>query len=145
VTGHPAPPDEPTRHRLPELRRGKTRHTEILSHKERQPGVVETVRTDIYLTANVYPDGSPGEVFCDIDQSGSRVGALVDAWCTAVSIGLQCGVPLEVFLAKAVGAAYEPSGRTTDPDLPVARSPLDYLARRLGLWFDIDLGPAPRL
>ena len=139
------PPPEPPRHRLPADRNGRTQHAVIYSSKEVAPGELVVIKTDIYLTANHYDDGAPGEVFCDIDQSGSRVGSLVDAWCTAVSIGLQHGIPLEVYLRKSIGASYEPSGRTSDPEVPAARSPLDYIARRLGLWFGIDLGLPPRL
>jgi len=122
---------EPSRYRLPGERYGKNHHVVITSVEEKEPGVNSLKRTDMYITANHYPDGSPAEVFCSIDQAGSRVGSLVDAWCTAVSVSLQYGIPLKTFTSKARGTCYEPSGFTSNPKIPKASSPLDYLARWL--------------
>ena len=131
------PPEAPPRHRLLTDRRGFNHHVTITSAKEREPGKVELVRTDLYIVANRYPDGSPAEVFARIDQAGSRVSCLVDAWCTAVSVALQHGLPLESFTSKTKGTTYEPSGPTSNPAIPKASSPLDYVARWLEDHFDI--------
>lgn len=127
-----APPVEPPRAKLPKDRAGVNHHVVIYSVKEVSPGKNEIVETDLYVTLSFYPDGSPAEVFARLNQAGSRVGCLVDAWCTAVSIGLQYGIPLDVFTSKARGAQYEPSGRTSNQRIPSCTSPLDYLAR----WLD---------
>lgn len=126
-----APPPEPARSRLPKTRDGVNHHVTIYSVKETSPGVNVIVETDMYITLSFYDDGSPAEIFTRLNQAGSRVGCLVDAWCTAVSIGLQHGIPLEVFTSKARGAQYEPSGRTSSQRIPTCSSPLDYIARWL--------------
>ncbi len=131
------PPTEPPRHRLTDEREGVNHHAKITSTKEREPGKNELVRTDIYITANSYPDGSPAEVFARINQAGSRVSCLVDAWCMAVSVGLQHGIPLESFTSKVIGSHYEPSGPTNNPNISYAKSPLDYVARWLSGHFGI--------
>ena len=82
------PPDEPPRHRLPEERSGCDHHVTIYSAKEVSPGQTIVVETDLYLILSRYENGRPAEVFARLNQAGSRVGCLVDAWCTAVSIGL---------------------------------------------------------
>jgi len=125
------PPAEPPRSRLPKTREGVNHHVTICSVKETEPGTNVIVETDMYVTLSYYSDGSPAELFVRLNQAGSRVGCLVDAWCTAVSIGLQHGIPLEVYTRKARGAQYEPSGRTSNPRIPTCSSPLDYLARWL--------------
>jgi len=129
-----SPLAEPPRAHLPDEREGVNHHVIIHSVKEVSPGVNEVVKTDMYLTLSFYPDGTPAELFARLDQAGSRVGCLVDSWCTAVSIGLQYGIPLEVFVRKARGASYEPSGRTSNPHVPTCLSPLDYIARWLERW-----------
>jgi ribonucleoside-diphosphate reductase alpha chain len=135
------PPEEPPRHRLPLEREGVNHHVQITSTKEVEPGRNELVRTDLYIVANRYPDGSPAEVFARIDQAGSRVSCLVDAWCTAVSVALQHGLPLESFTSKVIGSSYEPSGPTTNPTIPYAKSPLDYIGRWLEEHFGIEREP----
>jgi ribonucleoside-diphosphate reductase alpha chain len=50
-----------------------------------------------------------------------------------VSLGLQYGVPLEVFVRKFIDHSFAPSGQTADPDIPQASSPVDYIFRRLAL------------
>lgn len=122
---------EPERVRLPKTREGLNHHVTICSVKEIKPGENVIVETDMYVTLSHYADGRPAEIFVRLNQAGSRVGCLVDAWCTAVSIGLQYGIPLEKFISKARGAQYEPSGRTSNPRIPTCTSPLDYLARWL--------------
>lgn len=126
-------PEEPARVRLPKERAGVNHHVTIYSTKEVAPGKNEIVQTDLYVIVSFYPGTErPAEIFARLNQAGSRVGCLVDAWCTAVSIGLQHGIPLAVYLDKARGAQYEPSGRTSNPRIPACTSPLDYLARWLG-------------
>ena len=55
-----------------------------------------------YITAGKAPeDGSVGEIFLtDIGKEGSTMRGLMNAFATAISIGLQYGVPLEVFVRK---------------------------------------------
>ena len=65
-----------------------------------------TVTTDwnghpLAVTVGLYPDGSPGEVFCDTEHGGTLQASIADA-CVQISLGLQHGIaPAD--LAKSLG------------------------------------------
>jgi ribonucleoside-diphosphate reductase alpha chain len=82
-----------------------------------------------------YPDGRPGELFITMAKEGSTIGGLMDVLGTAISIGLQYGVPLEVFVNKFAHSRFEPAGFTKNPDIPIAKSIADYIFRWLGMEF----------
>jgi ribonucleoside-diphosphate reductase alpha chain len=84
-----------------------------------------------YVTVGLYDDGSPGELFVKMDKQGSLISGFVDAFAIGMSMLLQEGVSLEALCAKYRGMAFEPSGRTDNPNIPFARSPIDYIARYL--------------
>jgi ribonucleoside-diphosphate reductase alpha chain len=86
-----------------------------------------------YITAGLYEDGTPGEVFVHIDKVGSTVGGMVDAWAALFSIALQYRVPLEKLVGKFKGSRFEPSGFTGNPAIPSATSIVDYVAK----WLDV--------
>ena len=88
-----------------------------------------------YLTVGLYEDGQPGEVFITLSKDGTQNGGLVDSFATAISLGLQYGVPLKVLVNKFVHARYEPSGPTQNPNIPNAKSVVDYIFRWLALKF----------
>ena len=50
-------------------------------------------------------------------------------------MGLQYGVPLEVFVNKFAHSRFEPAGFTKNPDIPIAKSIVDYIFRWLGMEF----------
>jgi ribonucleoside-diphosphate reductase alpha chain len=52
-----------------------------------------------------------------------------------VSVGIQYGVPLEVFVSKFAHMRFEPSGITNDPDIRIAKSIPDYIFRWMGKRF----------
>jgi ribonucleoside-diphosphate reductase alpha chain len=122
---HKAPPPPPPRHRLPDERPAVNRRFAIYGLDTR--GKARKFLGTIVV--GLYEDGTPGEVFVYFDKEGSRARALLDAWATAVSIGLQHGIPLDVFLSKSRGVQFEPTGGTTDPEIPRVSSPLDYICR----------------
>ncbi len=68
-------------------------------------------------------------------KEGSTVGGLMDSFGTATSIALQYGVPLEVLVNKFSHTRFEPMGHTTNPDIRIAKSLIDYIFRWLGLTF----------
>jgi ribonucleoside-diphosphate reductase alpha chain len=88
-----------------------------------------------YLTVGLYEDGQPGEIFVTLTKEGSAIAGLIDSFATAISIGLQYGVPLKVLCNKYVHARYEPSGVTQNPNIPMAKSLVDYVFRWLALKF----------
>jgi len=92
-----------------------------------------------YLTAGCYPDDGMGELFLKFGKQGSTLAGVMDALSIAVSIGLQYGVPLESFVEKFINLRFEPAGLTDDPDVRMAQSIMDYVARRLALdYLDFD-------
>jgi ribonucleoside-diphosphate reductase alpha chain len=114
---------KPHRHKMP-------RERESITHKFRI-GMQEG-----YITAGKYPDGSVGEIFLtDIGKEGSTIKGLMNAFATAVSIGLQYGVPLEDFVRKFSYMRFEPEGITTNPEIPFAKSMPDYIMRWLASRF----------
>src|SRR5262249_61086675 len=57
----------------------------------------------------------------------------------AVSMGLQYGVPPEVYVSKLSHLRFEPSGPTNDADIRNAKSIVDYIFRWFGKKFlDVD-------
>ena len=86
-----------------------------------------------YLTASTYDDGRMGELFLKFGKQGSTLAGVMDAFSIAVSIGLQYGVPLDTYVEKFSNLRFEPAGLTDDPDVRMAQSIMDYVARRLAL------------
>lgn len=111
---------QPVRHRLPARRPAETLSFAV--------GGAEG-----YLTVGSYPGNGPGEIFLKLGKQGSTLAGLLDAFSISVSIALQYGVPLEVFVEKFVGTQFEPRGMTNDPEIRLSSSIMDYVFRRLAL------------
>lgn len=112
----------PRRRRLPDERKAITHKFQI--------GPCEG-----YITVGLYEDGQPGEIFITLSKDGAQNAGLVDSFATAISLGLQYGVPLKVLVNKFAHARYEPSGPTQNPNIPNAKSVVDYIFRWLALKF----------
>ena len=91
-----------------------------------------------YITVGLYEDGTPGEIFITMAKEGSTISGLMDSFATAISYCLQYGVPLKFFVDKFSHVRFEPSGWTGNPQIPYAKSIMDYIFRWLGAKF---LGP----
>ena len=74
----------------------------------------------------------PGEIFIKMAKEGSTLSGIMDGFALSVSIGLQYGVPLKVFVDKLLNTRFEPSGITANPKIRFVSSVLDYIARWLG-------------
>ena len=85
-----------------------------------------------YITVGLYEDGRPGEVFIKMSKEGSTLSGVMDGLALTISIGLQYGVPLKVFVDKLLNTRFEPSGITANPNIRFVSSVLDYIARWLG-------------
>jgi ribonucleoside-diphosphate reductase alpha chain len=85
-----------------------------------------------YITVGMYEDGRPGEVFMKMSKEGSTLSGMVDGLALTISLGLQYGVPLKVFVDKLLNTRFEPSGITANPNIRFVSSVLDYIARWLG-------------
>jgi ribonucleoside-diphosphate reductase alpha chain len=86
-----------------------------------------------YVTVGYYDDGTPGEVFIAMAKEGSTISGLMDAFAIGISVALQHGVPLHLFCEKFMHTRFEPSGITSNPNIPMASSLLDYLFRWLSI------------
>jgi len=73
------------------------------------------------------------------------VSGLMDSFATAVSLALQYGVPLQVLTDKFSHTRFEPSGFTGNPQLPIAKSIIDYVFRWMELKFLPHEGHEPEL
>jgi ribonucleoside-diphosphate reductase alpha chain len=114
---------EPVRKKMPRERESITHKFSIGGHEG-------------YITAGKYEDGTVGEIFLtDIGKEGSTMRGLLNAFATAISLGLQYGVPLETFVRKFSYMRFEPEGITGNPEIPFAKSMPDYIMRWLGSRF----------
>ncbi len=110
------------RRRMPNERKALTHKFQISVHKG-------------FITVGLYDDGTPGEIFITMNKEGSTLSGLLDSFATAVSVGLQYGVPLKTLVNKFAHVRYEPSGFTTNPNIRMAKSITDYIFRWLALKF----------
>jgi len=118
-----APPQSrPFRRRLPDTRQSITHKFSVQRHEG-------------YLTVGLYEDGQPGELFITMAKEGSTVGGLMDVIGTCTSMALQYGVPLIALVDKFRHARFEPSGMTSNKDIPFAKSLIDYIFCWLGCRF----------
>jgi ribonucleoside-diphosphate reductase alpha chain len=116
------------------VRRKMPRERESITHKFSIAG------HEGYITAGKYEDGTVGEIFLtDIGKEGSTLRGMMNAYATAISIGLQYGVPLEVFVKKFSYMRFDPEGITQNPEIPFAKSLPDYIMRWLASRFVDDL------
>lgn len=117
-----APAGRPFRRRLPDTRHSITHKFSVAGHEG-------------YLTVGLYEDGQPGELFITMAKEGSTVGGLMDVIGTCTSMALQYGVPLVTLVDKFRHARFEPSGMTSNRDIPFAKSLIDYIYCWLGCQF----------
>jgi len=114
---------KPARRRLPDERQSITHKFSVGGHEG-------------YLTVGMYEDGSPGELFVTMAKEGSVVSGLMHVVAEATSVALQYGVPLKVLINKFSHTRFEPAGYTNNPQIPVAKSIVDYIFRWLAHKFN---------
>ena len=111
-----------SRRRLPDERRALTHKFSINGHEG-------------FVTVGLYEDGQPGEIFLLMAKEGSTISGLMDSFAQAVSVALQYGVPLQILVDKFTHSRFEPSGFTKNPEIPMAKSVMDYIFRWLASKF----------
>src|SRR5262249_19792023 len=128
----------PARRKLPDERHSITHKFSIGGHEG-------------YLTVGLYDDNTPGELFVTMAKEGSTISGLMDSFATAVSYGLQYGVPLKFYVDKFSHVRFEPSGWTGNPLVPYAKSIMDYIFRWMAARFlppdqaPVEAGDSPKL
>jgi hypothetical protein len=86
----------------------------------------------MFLRTGEYEDGSLGEFSITMPRENATVRALMDAVSTAISIGLQHGVPLDAYVEQLINSKFAPHGNVEgDPLVAAATSPLDCALRHL--------------
>ncbi len=109
------------RKKLPQRRVGYTQKAVVGGHK-------------IYLRTGEYDDGTLGEIFIDMHKEGTSFRAMMNNFAIAVSLGLQYGVPLDVFVEAFVNTRFEPSGMVIGNEtIKNSMSVLDYIFRELAI------------
>ena len=110
------------RRKLPDERKAVTHKFDIQGHEG-------------YLTVGMFEDGTPGELFVTMAKEGSTISGLMDAFATQTSYALQFGVPLKFMVDKFSHMRFEPSGFTKNPEIPIAKSIVDYIFRWMASHF----------
>jgi ribonucleoside-diphosphate reductase alpha chain len=113
---------QPVRRRLPLERQGIGRKFQVGEYGG-------------YIHVGLFEDGTPGDIFVDIAKEGTTLAGLMNSLMISVSLGLQYGVPLEVYVQRFSHMRFEPSGFTNDPDIRNAKSIVDYIFRWMGKKF----------
>jgi ribonucleoside-diphosphate reductase alpha chain len=114
--------NRPVRRHLPPERHSITHKFSVAGHEG-------------YLTIGMYEDGTPGEIFIVMAKEGSTLSGVMDSFATTCSMALQYGVPLKVLVDKFSHTRFEPSGFTSNPQVPYAKSIMDYIFRYLASKF----------
>lgn len=112
----------PRRRKLPEERMAIAHKFNVAGHEG-------------YVHVGMYEDGTPGEIFIKMSKEGSTLSGVMDTLALSLSMNLQYGVPLEVLCEKLVHTRFEPMGMTTNKEIPMVKSIMDYLGRWLALKF----------
>ena len=112
----------PMRRRLPDTRHSLTHKFSIAGHEG-------------YITVGMFEDGTPGEIFLVMSKEGSTISGLMDAFATSISLAFQYGVPLRALIDKFSHMRFEPAGFTTNAEIPIAKSVMDYIFRWLASKF----------
>ncbi|HEU5161896.1 MAG TPA: vitamin B12-dependent ribonucleotide reductase, partial [Thermoanaerobaculia bacterium] len=112
----------PVRRKLPDERESITHKFSVGGHEG-------------YITVGKYEDGTPGEIFVTMAKEGSTISGLMDSFALMTSISLQHGVPLQLLVDKFTHTRFEPSGFTKNPEIPMAKSIMDYIFKWLAIKF----------
>lgn len=102
-------------------RKGYTQKSTINNHK-------------IYLHTSEYQDGKLAEIFIDVENEDSSFSKLMNSFATAISLGLQYGVPLEEFINAFTFSEFYPYGKVKGHNhIHYTTSMIDYIFRDLAI------------
>jgi ribonucleoside-diphosphate reductase alpha chain len=97
----------------------------------------------IHLHCGLDPKtGDIMEIFIRAGGFGSTVGGLLDSYATLFSKSLQYGIPLDICIKHMEGSNFPPAGVTSNAEIPMVKSIMDYVARWMKKEF-IDKKAAP--
>ncbi len=125
-------PAPATRWELPSRHGGYTQRAAVGGHR-------------VFVRTGEYENGALGEVSVALPKDSAAMRGLMDAFMTAVSLGLQHGVPLAEFVEAFTLTRFGPAGAVEgDPAVARASSVPDYVFRHLAAsYLDRHDLPAP--
>lgn len=128
----PRTPTDPGRQTLPSRRRSWTQKAHVGGQT-------------VYLSVGEYEDGRPGEIWLEAARAGTFVWGVLGALARAVSVALQCGVPLAEVVKALGGLCFPPDGPVAgSAAVAEASSVADYVARELAAAYLVPERPVPR-
>ncbi len=114
-----APRPAATRRELPARRAGYTQRASVGGHT-------------VFVRTGDYADGTLGEIALAAPKENLAFRGLLDSFATALSVGLQHGVPLQAFVEALTNTRFGPAGAVEgDPGVARATSFVDYAFRHL--------------
>jgi hypothetical protein len=106
---------------LPARRRGYTQRASVGGHT-------------VFLRTGEYDNGQLGEIGIAVSKESAAFRGLMEQFATAVSLGLQYGVPLADLVDAFTCTRFGPAGAVEgDPTVSRATSLLDYVFRHLAV------------
>jgi ribonucleoside-diphosphate reductase alpha chain len=105
-----------------------------LKPSDEHKGIIHSIDISghkVKITVGLYEDGSVAELYISMSKEGSTLSGIMDGLARSVSLGIQYGVPLKVFVNQFKDMKFEPAGVTRNPDIVIAHSILDYIGRWL--------------
>ena len=111
--------------------------------KKALPGVRAGITWDshvgghhLVLRTGEYEHGAVGELSLTMHKEGAAFRSLLDCFAAAVSLGLQHGISLDVFVDHFTFTRFEPQGPVEGhPYIKFATSTVDYVFRVLGVHY----------
>jgi len=94
-----------------------------------------------YITVGRSEDGAPVEIFLIIAKAGETLRGIARCWGMSMSWCLQNGVPMSQIVERYKFQRFEPAGLTGNPDIEIAQSIADYVAR----WLEITFPSVPEI
>jgi ribonucleoside-diphosphate reductase alpha chain len=131
-------PEEIEEERLLEYKKEADRMGPIYGDRKKLPDTRHSIThkcniggQGFYITIGLYEDGNPAEIFITCSRHGSFARGTLDALGTFLSFALQYGAPVEDIVRKLKDITFSPNGITTNKEIPMAKSILDYLGKFL--------------
>ena len=90
------------------------------------------------ITVGITEDGRPADIVIRAGLHGTTVSGFCNAISTLTTLSLSAGVRLDEISDRLVHSRFEPMGVTSNPDIRIAKSVVDYVFRWLALSFQTE-------
>ena len=133
--------DPPHRYHLPDTRRSQTVGFTIYPQQEEDPKKPPPPPVRGKFVVGFYEDGTPGELFIEVEKQGSEIHGWADCWAIAVSLLLQYGVTPQKIYEKFKFQDFKPKGMTNVSAAPFCKSIIDLIMK----WMEKRLPPTAKI